>query len=37
VNRSRAPQTMYVIVYVPEEARYADAGYRLDMVRKRFR
>jgi hypothetical protein len=37
VNRSSAPQTMYVIVYVPEEARYADAGYRLELVRKPFR
>ena len=37
VNRSRAPQTMYVIVYVPKEARYADAGYRLQLLRRQFR
>jgi hypothetical protein len=37
VNRSRAGTTMYVIVYVPEEARYTDAGYRLQLVRRRLR
>jgi hypothetical protein len=37
VNRSRAPRTMYVIVYVPDEARYADAGYRLQLVRRPLR
>jgi hypothetical protein len=37
VNRSRAAQTMYVIVYVPDEARYADAGYRLRLVRTALR
>jgi subtilase family protein len=37
VNRSRAPRTMYVIVYVPDEARYADAGYRLSLLREPLR
>jgi hypothetical protein len=37
VNRSAAPRTMYVIVYVPEEARFADAGYRLELARRPFR
>ncbi len=37
VNRSRAAQTMYVIVYVPDEARFADAHYRLDITRRPYR
>jgi hypothetical protein len=37
VNRSNAPRTMYVIVYVPEEARFADAAYRLELIRRSIR
>jgi hypothetical protein len=37
VNRSTAAQTMYVIVYVPDEARYSDAGYRLRLLKRPFR
>ena len=31
-----AARTMYVVVYVPEEARYADAAYRLEFSRQPF-
>ena len=34
-NRSRATSTVYVVVYVPEEADLLDAGYRLEFQRKR--
>jgi hypothetical protein len=37
VNRSRTARTMYVIVYVPREARYAEAKYRLELVRRPLR
>ena len=36
-NRGRRTRTMYVIVYVPEEARFSDAGYRMQFSRQRFR
>lgn len=35
VNRSRRPRVGYVVVYVPSEARYDDAGYRLQISRAR--
>jgi len=37
VNDSGITRTAYVVVYVPDEARFADAGYRLELVRKRRR
>ncbi len=37
VNREATGRTMYVVVYVPEEARYADAGYRLELAHLPFR
>jgi hypothetical protein len=37
VNDSRNTQTVYVVVYVPDQARFFDAGYRLQFVRKRRR
>jgi hypothetical protein len=37
INNSGEARTAYVVVYVPDEAKYADAGYRLDFVRERRR
>ena len=37
VNRRRTARSYYVIVYVPDEARFADASYRLELLRQRFR
>jgi hypothetical protein len=37
VNGSRATITVYVVVYVPDEASYLDARYRLEFQRKRRR
>ncbi len=36
-NDSGGTITVYVVVYVPDEARFADAGYRLQFQRKRRR
>lgn len=36
-NTSRLTRTVYVAVYVPEEARFADAAYSLEFQRKRRR
>jgi len=35
VNDSAVTRTVYVVVYVPDEARFADSRYRLEFVRKR--
>lgn len=37
VNNARSTITVYVVVYVPDEARFVDASYRLEMQRKRRR
>ena len=37
VNRRRTARSYYVIVYVPDEARFSDASYRLELLRQRFR